>query len=365
MRVKPIVFNDFKAEYRELKKELSPAIKRVFQSGQFLLGMETASFEHELAGKLGVQYAVTVANGTEALAIALLLCDVKPGDEVIVPALTAYPTVIGVQMAHGVAVVCDVDLETGLLDPTQLLKLITPKTKAIVPVHLFGQMCQMKEIAVIADAHSIAIVEDCAQSILATQDGKMAGSFSTVASLSFYPSKNLGAYGDAGAVITNDPILYDRAKKVRQYGQSTRYVHDEFGFNSRIDELQAAVLRVKLPKVSRWIERRREIENIYRQELKIGRQLQSLTENYHTFHLFVTRMSQREKFMQYCESNQLPVIIHYPKTVYQQPAFRFGRFNPCPNAERLVEEIISLPIHPYLTDREVMKICKIVNSFIE
>jgi len=365
MTVKPILFNDFQAEYKELKKEILTAIERVFSSGCYLLGPETVAFEQELASILGFKYVVAVANGTEAIAIALLAAGIKPGDEVIIPALTAYPTVIGIEMAGAVPVVCDVEADTGLLDPNLLHKRITRKTKVIMPVHLYGQVCNMSEISAVATAHDLQIIEDNAQVIFAKHQEEVAGSWSRICATSFYPSKNLGAYGDAGAVITNDSKFYEQAKRLRQCGQSSRYVHEEFGFNSRIDELQAAILRVKIPHVDSWIKRRRQIASYYHRHILVGKALSEYAGNFHTYHLFVRAFRNRPKFLAHCERHQLPTLIHYPRTVYQQPAFQKGRFQACPNAEMLVNQIVSLPIHPYLSDSQVEKICRIVNSYNE
>jgi dTDP-4-amino-4,6-dideoxygalactose transaminase len=266
-------------------------------------------------------------------------------------------------MAQAVPVPCEVNAETGLIDPDHISSLITPRTKAIVPVHLYGQMCDMVKIAQIAQQHQITIVEDGAQAILATHDQKQAGGWGLATAFSFYPSKNLGAYGDAGAVVTNHQSAYEQALRLRHYGQSNRYVHDEFGFNSRIDELQAAILRVKLPFVPAWIERRRQIAKFYDQHLKVGQPLQSAAENYHTYHLYVTRVEKRDAFMAFCQEHELPVLIHYPKAIYQQPAFKHPVPQSCPIAEKLATQIVSLPIHPYLSDEQVEKICEIVNEF--
>lgn len=363
MSISDILFNDFKTEYQDLEQEIDPAIKRVLQSGIFLLGVETEAFETELAKAVGQKYAVAVANGTEALAMALIASGIKPGDEVIVPALTAYPTVIALEMAGAIPVVCEVDADTGLLDPAFLPSLLTKKTAAIVPVHLYGQICPMKQIAAFAKEHKLKIIEDCAQAIFAKQNGKMAGSWSVASALSFYPSKNLGAYGDAGAVVTNNPEIFARLKRLRQYGQSTRYVHDEFGFNSRINELQASILRVKLPHTAEWIERRQKIADHYLKNLLVGKPLKRNRGNFHTYHLFVLRSDRREAFMAYCQQHKIPVIVHYPRTVYQQPAFRYTNFSNCPNAETLAEQIVSLPIHPYLPASHLEQICDTVNKF--
>ncbi len=358
----PILFNDFKSEFRELESEMMTAVKRVLKSGQFLLAGETTAFEEELAKALNASHVVAVANGTEAIAIALMASGIKPGDEVILPAVTAYPSIIGIELAGAIPVLCDVDPKTGLLDPALLPDLITSKTAAIMPVHLYGQMCDMKKITKIANTYKVAVIEDCAQSIFAKHNGVQAGGWGKAAAFSFYPTKNLGAYGDAGAVITNDKEVADRAKQLRNYGQANRYHHQSFGFNSRIDELQAAVLRVKLKHVKVWIKRRQRIVELYRQKLFFGKDLHVQAKNEHTYHLYVRKIKGRDLAIELAARNNVPILIHYPKVIHHQTAFRYPVPLQLPHAEKFVNQIISIPVHPYLTIKDVNHISHVLNN---
>ncbi|NTU73618.1 DegT/DnrJ/EryC1/StrS family aminotransferase, partial [Candidatus Roizmanbacteria bacterium] len=263
-----IQLNDFKREYKALKTEINAAIKRVLQSGWYILGPEGEAFEKEMAAYLGVKYCVAVGNGTDAITLALIAQGVGEGDEVITTNLTAFPTITGITRSGAQAVTADIDPHTGLINPAEIEKLITKKTKAIVPVHLYGQMCDIKPIMAIARKYNLIVVEDCAQAIGARQGAKTAGTIGTAGCLSFYPTKNLGAFGDGGAVITNSKQVYQKLLMLRNYGQRVRYYHDEQGINSRLDELQAAILRVKLKHLPNMIERRREIARFYDTHLK-------------------------------------------------------------------------------------------------
>jgi len=251
-----ILFNDFVSEYQAIKPEIDQAIMGVLQRGWFILGEEVALFEEELAGFLGVKHCVGVASRTDALTLSLLALDIQAGDEVITANMTAFPTVTGIMNSGATPVVVDVRPQDSLIDPRAIRRHITSKTKAIIPVHLYGQSCDMEAIRKIASDYNLRIVEDCAQACGAEYGGEKVGGIGDCGAFSFYPTKNLGAYGDAGAVVTKDENLAQRLRLLRNYGQSSRYHHVANGLNSRLDELQAAILRVKLRHLETWNEKR-------------------------------------------------------------------------------------------------------------
>jgi len=357
-----ILFNDFVSEYRAIQTEIDQAITRVLESGWFILGGELKQFETELADYLGVNYCVGVASGTDALTLSLLTLGVGVGDEVITTNFTAYPTVVGIINTGATPVVVDCHMSDCLIDPQAIESQITPKTKAIIPVHLYGQCCDMAQIQRIAQVHSLKIVEDCAQSAGAEYRGKKAGSMSDCAAFSFYPTKNLGAYGDGGAVVTDDESTYQNLISLRNYGQSSKYQHDDRGINSRLDEIQAAILRVKLRHLEEWNEKRIAIAEIYNANLKKVDLLDN-QQGKHVYHLYVIKTQGRKEFLAQLKSNQIQALIHYPITVSKQKAYIGKSSKQLENSNRLANEVVSLPIHPWLEDYEIEKIVNVVNEF--
>ena len=273
-----ILFNEFKREYEAIRTEIDAALRRVLDSGWYILGKEGEAFEREFADYLGVRHCVGVANGTEAIALALRGMDIGPGDEVITTDMTAFATVTGIVQAGATPVVVDVRPEDGLMDERLIEAQITPRTKCIVPVHLYGQSCDMDAILRIARAHGLKVMEDCAQAAGTTYRDRKAGGWGDCAAYSFYPTKNLGAYGDGGAITTNDDATAERLRSLRNYGQTVRYHHEYEGINSRLDEMQAAILRVKLHHLDAWNARRRAIAARYRAGLTA---VECLTEHAH------------------------------------------------------------------------------------
>ena len=357
-----ILFNDFVSEYQSIKADIDQAIQGVLQRGWFILGEEVKQFEDAFAKYLGVNHCVGVASGTDALTLALMALEIGAGDEVITTNLTAYPTIVGIINAGATPVVVDCHLENGLIDPQAVENQITRKTKAIIPVHLYGQCCDMDAIQKIAQHKKIKIVEDCAQACGAEYQGKKAGSMSEVAAFSFYPTKNLGAYGDAGAIVTHDEALYKKLISLRNYGQSSRYYHDERGNNSRLDEIQAAILRVKLNHLDEWNQKRIAIGNKYNAKLK-NVPLLAKQQGKHVYHLYVIRSPKREQFQAYLKDNDIQTLIHYPVTVSNQKAYAGGNSKQLGNSEKLADEVVSLPIHPWLEEHEIDKIVDVVNEF--
>jgi dTDP-3-amino-3,4,6-trideoxy-alpha-D-glucose transaminase len=362
------------------------AIDRVIARGWFVLGPEVEAFEAEFAAACGAAHAVGVGNGTDAIALLLRAIDVKPGDEVIVPALTAAYTGLAVLLAGATPVFADVDPGTLTLDPAACEAVITPRTVAIVPVHLYGQAADMQALQSIAQRHSLAVIEDCCQAHLATHRGTPVGTRSVGGAFSFYPTKNLGALGDGGAVITNDPSIADRIRRLRNGGQSDRYVHAEAGVNSRLDDVQAAVLRARLPLLRRWTDRRRLLAASYRRALagvagsersrgacpepsrracpEPSRSVEPLEErdSGHVYHLFVVRSAERDALQSHLRASGVETLIHYPVPLTRQPAFAPARGD-CPVATRGAQEILSLPLHPRLTDADVNRISSAVGTF--
>lgn len=359
-----IPFNSFDREYLFFKDDVQSAINRVLESGWYILGKECDSFEKELSIFMDVPYCVTVANGTEAISLALRAHEIGYGDEVITTAMTAYPTIVGIVETGATPVLVDIDKRTGLIDISKIESAITSKTKALMPVHMYGQSCDMTAIVEITRKNKLVLIEDCAQSIGAKWKDKMTGSFGESAALSFYPTKNLGAYGDGGAVVTKNEAVYEKLKKLRNYGQSVRYYHEELGINSRLDELQAAILRVKLVHLEKRIERRRQIAKYYDENVTGVAHAIEQMDAYHTYHLYVVSCENRERFMKYLESKGIETLIHYPIPVHRQKAFKQGKEYTMPVAEKYTREVLSIPMYPELTDIEVEYIVNTVNKFI-
>ncbi len=349
-----IPFVDLKAGVAALRGELDVAIGRVVDSGWFILGPEVEAFELELATAFEAREAVAVANGTEALQLALVALGVGPGDEVVTSSLSAAFTGLAIVSAGARPVFVDVDPETLNLDPDAVAHALTSRTRAILPVHLYGQPADLDPILASARARAIPVVEDACQAHGALYKGRPAGTLGTCGALSFYPTKNLGALGDGGALLVGDAELAARLRRLRNGGQSDRYRHDEPGINSRLDELQAAILRVGLKHLPRRTERRRELARFYRRELaKAGVGLLGERDDARgVHHLFVVRHPRREALMAALRERGIGTLIHYPIPLHLQPAFASlgGKPGELPVVEKAAGEILSLPLYPELTD---------------
>jgi len=334
------------------------AISRVVDRGWFVLGPELEGFEREFADATRVAHCVGVGTGTDALAIALRALGIGRGDEVITTPLSAAYTALAVMMVGARPVFADIDPERLTIDPVAIASAVTPRTVAILPVHLYGQPADMMAIADVAERHGLAIVEDCCQAHLATCDGQPIGSFGTAAAYSFYPTKNLGALGDGGALSTNDPAIASRARRLRNGGQTDRYRHAEFGVNSRLDELQAAVLRARLPYLRTWTERRRSIASAYRAALSDLDAIVVPREHDpgHVYHLFPVLASDRTNAQSQLREAGIDTLIHYPVTIPQQPALSSENPAACPVAARVCEQVFSLPLYPALPDSAVARV---------
>ena len=352
-----VPFADLGRATANLRGEIDAAVARVLDSGWYLLGGEGESFEREFAAALDVAHAVGVANGTDAIELALRALDVGPGDEIVTQANTCVPTIAAIERTGATPVLCDVHEATATIDPVSLAAACGPRTKAIVPVHLYGQVGDLDAVLALAADTGLAVVEDCAQAHLATASGRYAGTRGRLGAFSFYPTKNLGALGDGGAVVTADAQLDARVRRLRTYGQSDRYHHIERGINSRLDELQAAILRVKLARLRAWHERRNAIAAIYDAVLADTpvRPLERLPGREHAFHLYVVRAPGRDAFAAALAQRGVRTLIHYPRPVHRQDAYRELGDGPVglAHSERLAGEIISLPLYPELTGEQV------------
>ena len=340
------------------------AIDRVVQRGWFVLGPELEAFEREFAAATGAAHAVGVGTGTDALAIALRLLGIGRGDEVITAPLSAAYTALAIMMVGARPVFSDIHPERLTIDPSAVAAAITPRTAAIMPVHLYGQPADMAALSGVAARHNLAIVEDCCQAHLATCDGRPVGSFGTVAAYSFYPTKNLGALGDGGALTTRDAPLADRAKRLRNGGQTDRYHHAEFGVNSRLDEIQAAVLRARLAYLPSWTERRRAIARAYRTALA-GIETVAVPREFdagHVYHLFPVRSAERTAMQAHLKAGGIETLIHYPIPIPHQPAVATERPADCPVASRVCEEVFSLPLYPSMSEDAIRTIAAALAS---
>jgi dTDP-3-amino-3,4,6-trideoxy-alpha-D-glucose transaminase len=344
--------------------DIRAGIDRVIARGWYILGPELEAFEAEFASASGAKYAIGVGTGTDAIALALRALNIGPGDEVITSPLSAAYSALAIMMAGATPVFADLDPSRLTLDPARVEAAITPRTAAILPVHLYGQPADMVAIEAIARRHNLVIVEDACQAHLATSTGRPVGTIGAAGAFSFYPTKNLGALGDAGAIITSDAAMAERLKRLRNGGQTTRYHHLEFGVNTRLDEMQAAVLRARLPRLAGWTSRRRALATRYRAALQ-GAPLTVPAEHDpgHVYHLFPVLSDQRERFQAHLKASGVETLIHYPVAIPEQPALAAIETAPCPIAERVCDQVFSLPLHPALSDAEVDTIAAAVHAF--
>ena len=341
------------------------AMRRVTERGWFVLGPELESFEQEFASASGAAHAIGVGNGTDALAIALRTVGVRAGDEVITSPLTAAYTALAIIMAGARPVFADIDPVRLTMDPAAAAAAVTSRTSAIVPVHIYGQPADMPSLCAVAARHDLALVEDCCQAHLATCGGRPVGSFGQAAAYSFYPTKNLAALGDAGAITVDDGALAARARRLRNGGQADRHHHVELGVNSRLDEIQAAVLRERLKRLPRWTAVRRALAREYRALLgeqgivRVPREIDAG----HVYHLFPVRSDARDRLQRHLREAGIETLIHYPVAVPRQPAFADERPAPCPVADRVCAEVLSLPLHPSLDASTVGVVSAAVQAF--
>ena len=362
-----IPFIDLRAQYRALKPEIDEAVGRVLESGSFVLGEPVERFERAFAAYVGVKEAVCVSSGTAALQVALMAIGLEPGDEVIIPANTFFATAEAVLWAGGRPVLVDVREEDANIDPVAIAGAITPRTRGIVPVHLYGQMADLGPILEIAARRGLFVLEDACQAHGAASGERRAGSVGRAGAFSFYPGKNLGAYGEAGAVVTDDPEIGRRARMLRDHGQRRKYDHVVLGHNFRLEALQGAVLDVKLRHLEGWNEARRAVARTYERALA-GLPVTVLPElpgRRHVRHLLVVRSAARDRLQESLGRMGIETLIHYPVPLHLQPALAFlgGREGDHPVAERLAREILSLPIHPEMAEDTVLRVADAIADF--
>ena len=360
---------DLAAQYRTIKPEIDTAIQRVLDHTGFILGEEVRSFEQAFASYVGAEAAVGVASGTAALHLALQACGVGPGDEVITTAHTFIATAEPISNLGATPVFADIDPETFNLDPGQVEAAITPRTKAILPVHLYGRPAPMDDLLEIARRHGLRVIEDAAQAHGARYRGRPIGSIADLACFSFYPGKNLGAYGDGGAVSGNDAELIARVRKLRDHGRSTKYEHDEIGYGERLDALQAAILGAKLPHLDDWTEARRAHARRYSSllaETDVTTPAEDPADR-HVFHLYVVRSTRRDALLQHLKGAGVGAGVHYPVPLHRQPAYvaRGAGDVSLPHTERAAREVLSLPLYPELTGGQIETVADAVASFAE
>lgn len=355
-----IMFSNPKAQYLSYKSEIDSAIMSVLDSGFYILGDEVRSFEKEFAEYIGVSYGVGVGSGTEAIHLALVACGIGRGDEVITVSHTAVATVAAIELAGATPVMVDIEPDFYTIDPDLIEDAITPRTKAIVPVHLYGQPADMDPLMEIARKHNLRVIEDCCQAHGAMYKDKRVGSFGDMACFSFYPTKNLGALGDGGIVLTDNESLAEKASLLREYGWEERYVSSHAGWNTRLDEIQAAILRVKLKRLDHDNSKRSALAKVYDDRLSdsgldLPKRRESST---HVFHLYVLRSSNRDELLDSLKSKSVGASIHYPVPVHHQSAYK--KLTPngsLPVTEKIAGKIISLPIYPQLSERDVGAVC--------
>jgi dTDP-4-amino-4,6-dideoxygalactose transaminase len=360
---------DLKAQYAGIKLDVDTAIERVLNNTSFILGKEAAQFEQSFANYVNARGAVGVASGTAALHLALLACGVGPGDEVITTAHTFMATAEPISQIGAKPVFVDIDADTYNLDPALVEQAITPRTKAIIPVHLYGQPARLDEFRDIASRHKLWLIEDAAQAHGAEYREQRCGSIGDMACFSFYPGKNLGAYGDAGAVTSNNEEMLAKVGKLRDHGRTSKYEHDEFGFGERIDGLQAAILGAKLPHLETWTEKRRAHARLYNELLK-GCDVITPHESpdvRHVYHLYVIRTSRRDEVLASLKKKGVDAGIHYPVPLHRQPAFLKKGYGDVslPITEQAAREVLSLPMYAELTSDQISYIAEAVKETIQ
>jgi dTDP-4-amino-4,6-dideoxygalactose transaminase len=365
-----ILMNDFKAEPLALRLATLAAVQRVLESGWYVLGSEVSSFEQAWAERCGTQSAVGVANGMDAIEIALRGLDIGAGDEVITTSMTAFATVLAIVRAGAKPVLADIEPDTGLMSIGSVKHCLSETTKAIILVHIYGQVRNMPDWQDLCQSHGLALIEDCAQAHLATQGGSVAGSFGVAGAYSFYPTKNLGAIGDGGMLVTSSASLAERSRRLRNYGQSVRYEHPELGMNSRLDEIQAAILSVRLGWLDQFTQRRREIAKRYQSEIQTEQIVQLALpqeQTSHVYHLYVIKTEQRDQLQSHLLNKDIQTYIHYPIPIHKQiPCLGFTRDRlGLTQAEAHAKTCLSLPCHPAMTDDDVSLVIASINDFEE
>lgn len=365
----PIPSEDLVRQYAGIEQEVLDAVKPVLAGGKYTMGPELAAFEAEWAHACETEFALGVSSGTSALMLSYIAAGVGPGDEVIVPAMTYVATAFAASYVGAVPVFVDVDERTYNVDPTEVARAVTPRTKAIVPVHLYGQPADMAPILALAAEHGLAVIEDAAQAHLARYHGARVGGLGSIACFSFYPHKNLGAYGDGGAITTNDPALYEELRVLRYMGQRVKHTHERLGHQERLDELQAAILRVRLRHLERWTELRRQWAALY-DDLLAETPVKTppvADGGTHVYYMYTVQAPRRDDLRDHLASRGIGSQVIYPTIVPDQPAYASGatasRTVSCSRARDLADSILSLPVFPELTEAEVRTVAAEIAAF--
>jgi dTDP-4-amino-4,6-dideoxygalactose transaminase len=361
---RPIPFLDLKRQHAPIRCEIQTAIERIVDSTVFVSGPEVAAFEEKFAAFCGTRYSVALNSGTSALHLALIACGIGPGDEVITVPMTFVATSWAISYVGARPVFVDVDADTCTMDVNQVGKAITPRTRAILPVHLYGQMADMDALEAICQRHNLALIEDAAQSHGAACGERRAGSVGRVGCFSFYPGKNLGGYGEGGAITTNDEVIAPRLRALRDHAQSKKYHHDEIGFNYRMDEIQAAVLKIKLGRLEQWNAARAQAAENYRKLLSDTAIVSpaAASRRTHVWHLYVTRHPHRERLREALTAASIGCGLHYPVPVHLQPAYAALGHGPgdFPVSEQIARECLSLPMYPDLNEEDQMRVVSVI-----
>jgi dTDP-4-amino-4,6-dideoxygalactose transaminase len=362
-----VPFLDLPAQYREAAPVLDPWVQEILASGAYVLGRHNQALEREIAELHGVAHGIAVNSGTDALRIAMQACDIGPGDEVITTAFTFVASIEAIVQLGATPVLVDIDPATFNIDPVLAGAAVTSRTKAILPIHLFGQLADMEALGNVADKHGLMIIEDAAQSIGSHHRGRYAGAFGRATALSFYVTKNLGAAGDGGMVLTGDHEVERRAKSLRIHGMGReRYYYDEAGYTSRMAEIQAAVLRAKLTRLLDWSARREAIASTYNRELAdCGLTLPATAPgNHHTWHQYTVRSAARDDMQAYLRGREIDSMVYYPVPLhFHEPYRRFTPEHGLPETERAAREVLSLPVHPHMTMDQVYWVAESVRAF--
>lgn len=362
-----IPVEDLKRQWQQIEPEIMDAVRRVLPTGKYTLGPELAAFEAEFASYVGAKFSIGISSGTAALHLALLACGVGPGDEVITVPNTYIATTFAISYCGATPVFVDVEPNTFNMDPKQIEDKITSRTKAILPVHLYGQVSNIESIVEIAHRHNLKVVEDCAHTHGATRHGRFAGSFGDVGCFSFYPTKVMGAFGDGGMCTTSDPDINTKIRQLRYMGQRTKYNHEIIGYQERLDELQAAMLRVKLRYLDEWVNKRQHVAAMY-DEMLTGLPVQPpvvADGNNHAFYLYTIKTKRRDELKQYLLDHGIGCYVVYPYLVPETGAYQSLGVDrtTLPQAAQDVDQILSLPMFPELTDQEVMQVCNTIRAF--
>lgn len=364
---KNIPILDLTRQYKQIKSEVEPAVLKVLESGGFILGKTVEDFEKACADYLGVKHAIGVNSGTDALQLGLMAYDIGQGDEVITTCFSFYATSEVVNILGAKPVFVDIDPKTFNIDTTKIEEAITSKTKAIIPVHLYGQPADMDEVMKIAKKHNLAVIEDCAQSFGSKYKGKYTGAIGDVGAFSFFPTKNLGAAGDGGLVTTNDDKLAEKIKILRVHGSKVKYFHDYIGMNSRLDALQAAILHIKLKYINKWNDGRKQVAKKYTEKFKGTNVAAPYVKEGgdHIFHQFTIRVPERDKLHEYLKTKGVSTFIYYPLSLHLQPVYKNLGYteDSFPAAFDAQQEVLSLPSFPELTDEEISYVADCIKEF--